>query len=570
MPRKNGGSGPRCVALVGPFGSGKTTLLEIIISVTGAIQRKGSVPAGNTVGDSSPEARARQMSVETNCATTRYLDETFTILDCPGSIEFLQETLNVLPGIDAAIVVCEPEAGKAAMLQPYLKRLADLGIPHALFVNKIDKATGALRDLLAILQNVAPKPLVIRQIPIWNNGIATGFVDLALERAYVYREHAASELVDMNNEIKARETEARFQMLEKLADYDEHLMEELLSDIPPQRDEIFQDLERDLQQGLIVPVFIGSALGDHGIRRLLKMLRHEVPDVSAVRARAGVTGNDTILHVLKTYHTPHGGKLSLVRVLSGHVKDGAVLYRQGGADTRVGGLFALRGEAQIKLTDSGPGDTVALGRLEEVVTGETLSGAKSGAKLKIKSETLTPVYGLAIAAEDRISGGLVPRNFIPSVEKGIVDFLKHGPLGFPVVDIPVALTDGSYHTVDSSDAAFQTAVRIGMTEGMPNCAPVLLEPIMHVKIHVPSDSTASVNGVISTRRGRILGFDSRAGWLGWDTVEAEIPQSELHDLIVELRSLTQGVGTFEMKFDHLAELSGKLAETVVAARKAAA
>ena len=680
MPRKNGGSGPRCVALVGPYGSGKTTLLESILSVTGAIQRKGSVPAGNTVGDSSPEARHRQMSVEMNCATTRYLDESFTILDCPGSIEFLQETSNALPGIDAAIVVCEPEAHKAAMLQPYLKRLADLAIPHALFVNKIDKATGALRELLATLQRVAPKPLVIRQIPIWKNDIATGFIDLALERAYVYREHAASEVIDMTDEIKARETEARFQMLEKLADYDEHLMEELLSDIPPPRDEIFQDLERDLQQGLIVPVLIGSALGDNGIRRLLKMLRHEIPDVSAVRARAGVTGNDTVAHVLKTYHTPHGGKLSLVRVLSGHVKDGAVLYHQGGADTRVGGLFALRGEAQIKLNDAGPGDTVALGRLEEVTTGETLSGAKVGAKLKIKSETLTPVYGLAIAAsdrkdevkltaaiaklreedpsllfeqnaelhqmvllgqgeihlkvaverlaskyglkldtykpqvpyketikksttqrgrhkrqtgghgqfgdvvieikpmprgsgfvfEDRISGGVVPRNFIPSVEKGIVDFLKHGPLGFPVVDLTVALTDGSYHTVDSSDAAFQTAARIGMTEGMPNCAPVLLEPIMHVKIHVPSDSTASANGVIATRRGRILGFDARAGWLGWDTVEAEIPQSELHDLIVELRSLTQGVGTFEMKFDHLAELSGKLAETVVAARKAAA
>jgi len=680
MPRKNGGSGPRCVALVGPYGAGKTTLLESILWVTGAIQRKGSVPQRNTVGDASPEARARQMSVEINCAGTRYMDETFTILDCPGSIEFLQETLNVLPGVDAAIVVCEPDPAKVAMLQPYLKRLADLNIPHALFVNKIDKASGAIRDLLGILQNVAPKPLVLRQIPIWENDIATGFVDLALERAYVYREHAASELVDMNDEIKARETEARFQMLEKLADYDEHLMEELLSDIPPQRDEIFEDLQRDVQQGLIVPVLIGSAERDNGVRRFLKMLRHDVPDVSAVCARAGVSGNDTIVHVLKTYHTSHGGKLSLARVLTGHLKDGAVLYRQDGTDTRIGGLFALRGETQAKLNDAGPGDTVALGRLDEVTTGETLSSAKAGAKVKVKAEILTPVYGLAITAsdrkdevkltgaiaklreedpslvfsqdaalhqmvllgqgeihlkvaveklaskyglkldthrpqvpyketikrattqrgrhkrqtgghgqfgdvvieikplprgsgfvfEDRVTGGVVPRNFIPSVEKGIIEFLKEGPLGFPVVDLTVALTDGSYHTVDSSDAAFQTAARIGMTEGMPNCTPVLLEPIMRVKIHVPSGSTADANSVISTRRGRILGFDAREGWLGWDTVEAEIPQAELHDLIVELRSLTQGVGTYEMSFDHLAELSGKLAEHVVAARKAAA
>ncbi len=681
MPRKNGGYGPRCVALVGPYGAGKTTLLESILSVTGAIQRKGSVPAKNTVGDASPEARNRQMSVETNAATTRYLDESFTILDCPGSIEFLQETLNVLPGVDAAIVVFEPEAGKAAMLQPYLKRLADLGIPHALFVNKIEKASGSLREVLAILQEVSPKPLVLRQIPIWENGIVAGFVDLALERAYVYREHAASELIEMNDEVKAREAEARFQMMEKLADYDEHLMEELLSDVAPPRDEIFDGLQRDLQQGLIVPVLFGSALGDNGIRRLLKMLRHDVPDVAACAERLGVPkGNDAVVQVLKTYHTMHGGKLSLGRILSGHLKDGATLYRSVGGDTRVGGMFALKGQEQIKLTEAGPGDTVALGRLEEVATGETLSSGRAGAKLKMKFETLTPVYGLAVTAADRkdevkltaaiaklreedpslvfeqqadlhqmtllgqgemhlrvavdrlaskyglklqthrpqipyketikksttqrgrhkrqtgghgqfgdvvieikpvprgsgftfddeIAGGVVPRNFIPSVEKGIIDYLKEGPLGFPVVDITVALVDGSYHAVDSSDAAFQTAARIGMTEGMPNCAPVLLEPIMHVKIHVPSDSTASANGVISTRRGKILGFDSREGWRGWDTVEAEIPQSELQDLILELRSLTQGVGTFEQKFHHLAELTGKLAENVVNARKSAA
>jgi len=361
MPTKNGGSGPRCVALVGPFGAGKTTLLESILWITGATQRKGSVPARNTVGDYSPEARARQMSVETNCATTRYLDESYTFLDCPGSIEFLQETLNVLPAIDAAIVVCEPEAGKAGMLQPFLKRLADLGIPHALFVNKIDKATGSLREVLAILQEVSPKPLVLRQIPIWENGIVTGFVDLALERAYVYREHAASQLIDMNDEVKVRESEARYQMLEKLADYDEQLMEELLSDVPPPRDEIFDDLQKDLQKGLIVPVLIGSATGDNGIRRLLKMLRHEVPGIASVRARLGATGNDATVQVLKTYYTSHGGKLSVARILSGQLKDGAVLNRQNGGDTRVGGIFALRGEAQTKLNEAGAGETVALG-----------------------------------------------------------------------------------------------------------------------------------------------------------------------------------------------------------------
>jgi elongation factor G len=171
---------------------------------------------------------------------------------------------------------------------------------------------------------------------------------------------------------------------------------------------------------------------------------------------------------------------------------------------------------------------------------------------------------------DQVKGGVVPRQWIPSVEKGVIEYLKNGPLGFPVVDVSVALIDGSYHSVDSSDAAFQTAARIAMQEGMPNCAPVLLESIMHVRIHVPNDATAKVNQVVSGRRGQLMGFDSREGWKGWDTVEAQMPLSELSDLIIELRSLTQGVGTFEMSFDHLAELSGKLADQVVATRKAAA
>jgi elongation factor G len=681
MPRKNGGNGPRAVALVGPYGSGKTTLLESLLAVTGAIPRKGSIVQKNTVGDGSPEARARQMSVEVNCATTKYLDENFTFLDCPGSIEFLQETLNVLSGVDAAIVVCEPEAAKLQMLKPYLKRLADLGVPHFLFINKIDKATGALRDLIVMLQEVSDKPFLLRQIPIWEDGVVTGFVDLALERPYVYRAHEPSELVALEGDVKEREKEARFQMLEKLADYDEHLMEELLTDVEPPRDEVCDDLRRELAEGLVVPVLIGSAERDNGVRRLLKALRHEVPDVSQTGARLGFEADgETRVQVLKTYHSSHGGKLSLGRVLSGSLKDGTVLHRPDGDDARVGGIFSLKGEAQTKLPEAAAGDTVALGRLEGVVTGETLSVAKSGEPIKVEIEQLKPVYSLAIEATDRkdevkltaaiaklreedpslgfvqnaelhemsltgqgeihlkvavekleskyglklrthaphvpyketirkgtsqrgrhkrqtgghgqygdvvveirpmprgsgfafvdkIAGGVVPRQWIPSVEKGVAEYLKTGPLGFPVVDVSVTLVDGSYHSVDSSDAAFQMAGRIAMQEGMPDCAPVLLEPIMRVQIHVPNDATAKVNAIVSGRRGQLMGFDVRDGWKGWDTIQAQMPHSELHGLIVDLRSLTQGVGTFETEFDHLAELTGKVADHIVAAHKTAA
>ena len=402
MSRKNGGNGPRAVALVGPYGSGKTTLLESILAATGAIQRKGMIIQKNMVGDSSPEARSRLMSVEVNCASAKYLDDDFTFLDCPGSIEFLQDTLNVLPAVDAAVVVCEPDAAKVQMLKPYLKRLADQGIPHFLFVNKIDKANGALRDLLANLQDASDKPLLLRQIPIWDNGVVSGFVDLALERAFVYREHQESQLIALTGEVKDREKEARFQMLEKLADYDEHLMEELLSDIEPPRDEVYDDLCRELAEGLVVPVLIGSAEGDNGIRRLLKALRHEVPDVTKTVARLGLDpGGETLVQILKTYHSSHGGKLSLGRVLSGMLKDGGVLHRSDGSDVRVGGIFSLKGNAQTKLTEAGAGDTVALGRLEGVLTGETLTSSKGGLAAGIAIEELKPVYSLAIETVDR-------------------------------------------------------------------------------------------------------------------------------------------------------------------------
>ena len=154
--------------------------------------------------------------------------------------------------------------------------------------------------------------------------------------------------------------------------------------------------------------------------------------------------------------------------------------------------------------------------------------------------------------------------------RACIDALKHGPLGFPVVDVAVKLVDGSYHTVDSSDMAFQLAGRLAMHEGLPQCQPVLLEPIYQVEIVCPSEATAKMNALMSGRRGQILGFDTREGWDGWDIVKVQMPEAEIGDLIIEVRSATAGVGSFTFKFDHMAELTGRTADQIVAARKAAA
>ena len=172
-------SGSRCIALVGPFQSGKTTLLEAILARTGAIPRASSVDAGTSVGDSSPEVRQHKMGVGLNAATTQFMGDSYTFIDCPGSIEFAHDMRAALPAIDAAVVVCEADEKKLPQLQIILRELEERGIPRFLFLNKIDRANKRIRETLATLQPASRVPLVLRQIPIWNGELIEGFVDLA-------------------------------------------------------------------------------------------------------------------------------------------------------------------------------------------------------------------------------------------------------------------------------------------------------------------------------------------------------------------------------------------------------
>jgi elongation factor G len=681
---ENGGTspkGPRCIALVGPFQSGKTTLLEAILARTGAIPRQGNVEAGSTVGDASAEARHHKMSVELSVATTSFLGDTYTFIDCPGSVEFIHDMRATLPAVDAAVVVCEADEKKVPQLQLILRELEELNIPRFLFLNKIDKADKRVRETIKLLQPASRVPLVLRQIPIWTNDIVIGFVDLALERAHIYKEHAPSEVVPLEGDNTDRNKEARFTMLESLADHDDELMEQLLNDIPPPRDKVFDDLAKELREGVICPVLIGSATRTNGVLRLMKALRHEAPGIANTVKRLAVkpTG-DAVACVLKTLHTAHGGKMSIARVLTGQAGDGTTFVTPETEAGRVSGVFKLVGHNTEKRGAAAAGETVGLGKLDHAKTGDTLTAGKQPHALIVHVVPYPPVLAIAIAAKERkddvklgqalnklidedpslmvhhnpetheivvwgqgemhlrvaterladrftvpierhkpqvgyretikkpvlnvrgrhkkqsgghgqfgdvvidvkplprssgfvfnevITGGAVPRNYIPSVEVGVSDALKHGPLGFQVVDLQVTLTDGSYHAVDSSDMAFRQAGRIGISEALPNAQPVLLEPIHLVEIVCPNDATAKINAILSGRRGQILGFDTRDGWAGWDSVKAMMPETEIGDLIIEIRSATAGVGTFTAKFDHMAELTGRTADQIVAAKKAA-
>ena len=286
---------------------------------------------GTSVGDASPEARHHKMGTGLTAATTTFMGDSYTFIDCPGSIEFAHDMRAAIPAVDAAVVVCEADEKKLPQLQIILRELEDLGIPRFLFLNKIDRANKRIRETLATLQPASRIPLVLRQIPIWNGDLIAGFVDLALERAFVYREHKASEVVALEGGDLDREKEARFSMLEKLADHDDALMEQLLEDIAPPRDAVFDDLARELREGLICPVLLGSAMRENGVLRLMKALRHEAPDVTETAKRLGASSpKDALAYVFKTLHLQHGGKLSLTRLLAGHLDDGATLQSSSG------------------------------------------------------------------------------------------------------------------------------------------------------------------------------------------------------------------------------------------------
>ncbi|HEY9872012.1 MAG TPA: elongation factor G [Candidatus Obscuribacterales bacterium] len=666
-------SGTRNVAIVGPYLSGKTTLLESLLFVTGAISRKGSVKDGNTVGDNAAEARDRHMSVEVQTACTEYEGVRFTFVDCPGSIEFAQETFNALIGVDAAIVVCEPVSDRVLTLAPLFKFLDDWEIPHLVFINKMDRANNNFMDVLHAIKAVSSRPVIPHQYPIGQGEQLVGFIDLVSEQAYHYHAGAPADPVAMPESLREQEHTARAEMLEALANFDDHLLEELLEEIEPPIEEILQDLKMELGADLIVPVFMGVAEQDYGVRPLLDALVREAPEPSTTAERRGIVlhADAPLAQVIKTYYTPQGGKLSLVRVWKGTLTDGTVLN-----GVRAGGLYRLIGQQQQSLQEAQAGEIVAVGRLEGIKTGDTLTTAGKQLATELpKAEQMKPVYAMAIAPEKRndevklssaiaklleedpslaweqhgdthevilwgqgdihlqvaldrlrrkynlpmtthlpqvpyketirkpaaavhgrykhqsgghgqfgdvyldikplargegfnfketIVGGVVPRQYIPGVEMGVREYLGHGPLGFPVVDVAVTLTNGSYHTVDSSEQAFKNAARLAMQTGMVQCQPTLLEPIVSVQVYAPNEFTSKVLQLLSGRRGQILGYTGKSDWPGWDEVSAYLPQAEMHDFIVELRSLTMGVGFFSWQYDHLQEVPDKVAERLLA------
>src|SRR6476469_3217005 len=385
-------NGTRVTALVGPAGAGKTSLAQGQLVAAGATDRLGSTANGSSSGDSSAEARQRGGSTELNLYNFRYLDDEFAILDSPGSIGFAADGARALAVADVAIVVVDPDPARAPLVAPALRALDELGIPHLIFVNRIDQAHGRVRDLLSALQPMSVSPLIARQIPIWDGEKISGFVDLALERAFKYRPGQQSERIEIPAELQDREIEARTHMLEQLADHDDELLEQLLMDETPSREKVLQDLARETSESLGVPVLFGSASSSWGVRRLLKALRHEAPGPQSTANRLEVT--DPAMYVFKVIHGSIG-RLALSRVLGGRVAEGSDLREQNGDQARVGSLFKVQGEKTQKVSEGRDGDVVAVAKVDEVKSGQWLGSGKLPPAVDIEY----PARNCAIAIE---------------------------------------------------------------------------------------------------------------------------------------------------------------------------
>lgn len=664
----------RNIAFVGPHHGGKTTLVESILAHTGAIGRRGSIADGTTVTDHEPEDTAHLQSTTVGFAHTADDGVDITIVDTPGFVDFFEETKQALAGVDAAVIVVEADPGRVVQTHAIVDHLESLRMPHIFVINKMDRPGADFAGTLAALQNAYGRHVVAEQLPLGSAEQFDGYVDLAQMTAYTFSSDSAGEVQEA---IPAEATDLaqrlHVELLEAMADFDDHLMEELLEGVEPPLEEIERDLCSECAHDQVVPVLVAAGASGAGVSALVRAVEKwfpspaQAPQTDAEGRPIEPNPNGPVIaRIIKTAIHPQSGKLSIARIISGTVKADATLANITKRDekARLGGLYRLQGKKQEPIPEAGPGTIVAMARLDAVATGDTLTSAghkvllsrapvaepvfavaikpkerideakisqmlarivdedpalrldradvthellllgsgeqhvaiaveRLARKYKVEVETAAPTIpyqetitggteihsrykhqtgghgqfgdvwlrfeprerGAGVTFDEKIVGGVVPRQFIPAVEKGVREALLHGSSGYPVTDLHVTLFDGQYHDVDSSEQSFKTAAGMGVREALPKCNPVVLEPIAYVTVTVPTTYTSTVIQQLTGKRGQILGMNP-AEKSGHDTVEAYVPAVELSRYITELRTATQGLGTYSWRHERYDPMPG--------------
>ncbi|HUR76717.1 MAG TPA: elongation factor G [Acidimicrobiales bacterium] len=661
----------RNVALVGHGGVGKTTLAEALLADAGVTTRIGRVEDGSTVTDTEPEEIRRHLSVSTALAAFESHGCKLNLLDCPGYADFFAEVQAGLALADLAVIVVSAVEGVQVQTEIAWEAAAALGLPRMIFINKLDRERASFDRTLDQLRATFGAGVAPLELPLGEEGEFRGVIDLLSDKAYIYGSDGVGREEAVPEELANTEHMVHDALVEGIVVADDNLMERYLEGDNPSFDELEKTLALGVADATVFPVVCGSATKRVGVDRLAQFLTEIAPSPvnrPPLRVTAGDTeaeipcdpNGETLAVIGKTIADPFVGRVSLLRVWSGTIKPDTVLTNtRSRAEERLHGLFTLRGKEHEPVTDVPAGDLVAVPKLSDSATGDTLApkgqpvraavprlappalwvaikpksqgdedklmtslhrlqeedptlvverkeethqtllGGAGETHLAVITERLTRKFGVEVVTEDvavayretitqsataegkhkkqsgghgqfgvctitiaplgrgegfrfvdKIVGGAIPRQFIPAVERGIQEAMAHGgPNGHPVVDLEVTLTDGKYHTVDSSEMSFKMAGALALREAMANAGVVVLEPLSRLQVTAPTGSQGDVMGDLNARRGRVQETDTSPDGAR-ATITALVPTAELRRYAIDLRSLTGGRGSFTVEHDH--------------------
>ncbi len=683
----------RNVAIVSSVGAGKTSLCEALLYVGGVIPSMGSVTEGTTVSDFEPEALRHRTSTSTSLLQFSWSRTNINMIDPPGALDLLGEPMAALRAVDAVIVVVGGSSGVRTELARLWLKIHESDLPCLLFVNSLDKTDISFESTLETCrQHVGSVPIALT-MPVYRGEGLDGVLDVSLER--IVRSGPRSPKVEqqaLEDDQQEYAREARKRLMEAVAETDEPFLERYISQGHLTQEELLDGLRRGIHTRRLLPAYAGSAVQNVGVWSLLNAIvmllpsprergvdhpwRGTHPETNEPCERKGSAEEPFSGYVFKTLIDPFVGRLSYYRVLSGTAQADAMVWNSSRqVREKLGHFYHVLGKRHVTVVSAKAGDIVAIGKLKDTQTGDTLcqenapvcypplgmpkpilsfainakskaeidkvslglhklieedptlgftrnaetkemvlSGmgqfhidlaleklqrkfgaevtlhlpkipyretikAKSQAQGKYKRQTgghgqygdcwleVAPLArGSGFVFDNRIVGGAIPRNFIPAVEKGVLEALHEGSLcGEPVVDVMVTVYDGSYHVVDSSEMSFKIAGAMAFKKAMEAAHPVLLEPVMRVDIESPTDAVGAVMGDVNARRGRIVSVNAIDHM---ERITAMVPLAELLRYATALNAVTGGRASYAMEFDHYDEVPRELTVKIIERQKA--
>ncbi len=680
----------RNIALIAHGGAGKTSLAEVMLFDAGVINRIGRVEDGTATMDFEPEELKRNISISTAFHQFPWKKHKINIIDTPGDQNFFSDTRTCMQAADSAIVLVDAVDGVKVQTELGWDFAEEFGLPCMIFINKLDRERAdflrAFNDAAEIFE---PKPIII-QLPIGKEDKFNGIVDLLAMKAFIYDEHGKAKATEIPADMAEEVESAREDLIENVAEADDELLERYLEGESLSDDEIMTALKKGTLKRAFVPVLCGSATKNIGINLLQDYIVQCMPSPLERGAwKATDPSGEKVIEVapdpdapfsafiFKTVADPYAGRLSIFRVVSGTLgSDGTFFNTNKDTRERFTQLLRITGKEQKNVEGAGPGDIVAVSKLKESTTGDTLCDEKNKVRftladpmpslisfalvpkskgdedkvftslqklleedtalkvdrnaetkeilisglgnihIEVTVEKLKRKYNVEVELNvpkvpyretirkkvrvqgkhkkqtgghgqygdcwiqleplprgqgfefvDAIVGGVIPKGYIPAVEKGIVESSQRGVLaGFPCIDFRATVDDGSYHAVDSSEMAFKVAGSLAFKKAATQAEPVLLEPIMAVTITIPDEYMGDVMGDLNGRRGRVLGMDNKGKN---QIINASVPMSEMLTYAPDLRSMTGGRGIFTMEFSHYDEVPVQVAQKIIeAANKA--